>query len=213
MQAKLLRVLQEREFEPLGSNRTVRVDVRVVAATNRDLEAAVRAGRFRSDLYYRLSVFPLQVPALRERAVDIPLLVTYLVERFARKIGRRIDSVARETMDRLVHYAWPGNVRELQNVLERAVIMSPGPMLVLDDGLLVRASTTAASPVGDAEATGPGAGASIAERKSLRDVARAHIVQTLARTNGVIDGPRGAAQLLNVRPSTLRSRMRKLGIR
>ena len=211
-QVKLLRVLQEHEFEPLGSNRTVRVDVRVVAATNRDLETAVREGRFRADLYYRLSVFPLRVPALRERVADIPLLVTYLVERFAKKIGRRVDSVTRETMDRLVRYTWPGNVRELQNVLERAVILSPGPMLVLDDALQARATPAAASP-GGGEATAPAARASIPERQRLQDVAREHIVQTLARTQGIIDGPRGAAQLLNVRPSTLRSRMKKLGIR
>src|SRR5205814_6813507 len=117
-QVKLLRVLQEQEFEPVGSNQTVRVDVRVIAATNRDLEEAVRAGRFRADLFYRLNVFPLRVPPLRERASDIPQLAMFFLSRFARRFGRQVDTIASETMDRLVSYPWPGNIRELQNVIE-----------------------------------------------------------------------------------------------
>src|SRR5713101_4976404 len=128
MQVKLLRVLQEQEFEPVGSNQTVRVNVRVIAATNRDLEEAVHAGRFRADLFYRLNVFPLRVPSLRERASDIPQLATFFFARFAKKFGRQVDPVSPETMDRLVSYPWPGNIRELQNFIERAVVLSQGPL-------------------------------------------------------------------------------------
>ena len=125
-QVKLLRVLQEQEFEPVGSSKTMRVDVRIIAATNRDLAEEVRAGRFRSDLFFRLNVVPLTVPPLRERPADIPLLVAYFLSRFAKKFGRRIDGVSRDTMDRLVRYQWPGNIRELQNIVERAVVLSTG---------------------------------------------------------------------------------------
>src|SRR5439155_512695 len=136
-QVKLLRVLQEQEFEPVGSNQTVRVDVRVIAATNRDLEEAVRAGRFRADLFYRLNVFPLRVPPLRERASDIPQLAMFFLSRFAKRFGRQVATIASETMDRLVSYPWPGNIRELQNVIERAVVLSRGPTLELDRDLLL----------------------------------------------------------------------------
>src|SRR5206468_2097412 len=131
-QVKLLRVLQEREFEPVGSNRTVRVDVRIIAATNRNLHEAVEAGRFRADLFYRLNVFPLAVPALRERPSDIPLLAMFFLARFAKKFGKRIENVRDDTMQRLVQYSWPGNVRELQNIVERAVVLTRGPVLELD---------------------------------------------------------------------------------
>src|SRR5262252_2763358 len=135
-QVKLLRVLQEQEFEPVGSNHTVRVDVRVIAATHRDLEEAVRAGRFRADLFYRLNVFPLRIPPLRERASDIPLLAKFFLSRFARRFGRQVDTISAETMDRLMSYSWPGNIRELQNVIERAVVLSRGPDLELERELL-----------------------------------------------------------------------------
>ncbi len=135
-QVKLLRVLQEREFEPVGSSRALHVDVRVIAATNRDLQAAVRAERFRTDLFYRLNVFPLEVPPLRARPSDIPQLATYFLARFARKFGRRVDTIPPHTLDRLLRYPWPGNIRELQNVIERAAILCEGPALELDDDLL-----------------------------------------------------------------------------
>ncbi|HET9480876.1 MAG TPA: sigma 54-interacting transcriptional regulator, partial [Candidatus Polarisedimenticolia bacterium] len=221
-QVKLLRVLQEREFEPVGSNRTVRVDVRVIAATNRDLEQAVRDGRFRADLYYRLSVFPLKVPALRERASDVPQLVMYFLARFARKLGRRVDTVPRATMDRLARYAWPGNIRELQNIIERAVILSPGSSLELGDDLLPVAAeaparlsvTLPAVPESIHPASGsPPEVAQAAPPASLREVEKLHILEALSRTNWVIEGPRGAALILSLHPNTLRSRMKKLGIR
>ncbi len=135
-QVKLLRVLQEQEFEPVGSNRTVRVNVRIIAATNRNLEEAVDNGRFRSDLFYRLNVVPLSMPPLRERTSDIPQLITFFLDRFAKKCGREFDGVRKTDMDRLSRYRWPGNVRELQNVIERGVVMSPGPLLTIDTGLV-----------------------------------------------------------------------------
>src|SRR5690349_16268767 len=134
-QVKLLRVLQEREFEPVGSNRSVCVDVRVIAATNRNLEEAIKAGSFRSDLYYRLNVFPLEVPTLRDRRSDIPQLAKFFVSRYCRKLGKKIEGISEDTTDRLVNYSWPGNVRELQNVIERTLILSRGPILELDPEL------------------------------------------------------------------------------
>ena len=142
-QVKLLRVLQEHEFERLGGRETIKVDVRVIAATNRDLLRAVADGAFRQDLYYRLSVFPLRVPSLRERREDIPLLVHYFVGRYAARIGRKITSVAQEAMERLVAYPWPGNIRELENVIERAVILSAGPELEVAAEALPAATETA----------------------------------------------------------------------
>ena len=203
-QVKLLRVLQEREFEPVGGTQTVQVDVRVIAATNRDLRAAVREGRFRSDLFYRLNVFPLLVPPLRERTGDLPLLVAFFLERFARKLGKRGDAgVARTTLRRLEAYAWPGNVRELQNIIERAVVLSNGRTLVVDERVLPAAAPRAPE-------------APIATRRhgdgSLEDFERQHILGVLAQTEWRIEGPSGAATILELQPSTLRSRMRKLGI-
>jgi formate hydrogenlyase transcriptional activator len=131
-QVKLLRVLQEGEFEPVGSNKTIQVNVRIIAATNRKLEECVAAGRFRSDLFYRLNVFPVELPSLRDRPSDIPLLVKLFLQRFANKFGRTIDAVHKETMDLLMDYAWPGNIRELQNIIERAVVLSAGPVLTVD---------------------------------------------------------------------------------
>ncbi len=204
-QVKLLRVLQEHEFEPVGSSRTVRVDVRVIAATNRDLEEAVRVGRFRSDLFYRLNVFPLSVPPLRERTFDIPQLVTFFLTHFAQRFGRSVHTVSEETMARLAGYPWPGNIRELQNVIERAVVLSPGSVLELDRDFLPAVSPEpSSSPAG-----GPGA----RPLAPLEDVERNHIKAVLERTGGVIEGPRGAAGILKMHPNTLRSRMEKLGIK
>jgi len=203
-QVKLLRVLQEQEFEPVGSSKTLRVDVRIIAATNRDLTEEVRLGRFRSDLFFRLNVIPLTMPPLRQREEDIPPLVTYFVSRFAKKFGRKIDGVSRETMDLLTQYRWPGNVRELQNIVERAVVLATGPVLAVDAELL---------SIGDMHApAGPETSIHEGPPMSMRDAERQHIEAVLKQTKGVIEGPEGAARILNLNPNTLRSRMRKLGV-
>jgi len=224
-QVKLLRVLQEQEFEPVGSSRTVRVDVRVIAATNRDLDEAVREGRFRADLFYRLHVFPIQVPPLRARPSDIPQLVMFFLTRFARKLGKQIDTVPQSVMDLLSTYAWPGNIRELQNLIERAVVLSPGPVLRLDRTLLpgLTVNATALSPAGvGAALLTPDQDPELLVRSSLRPVPEAaqtleavekqHILTVLKQTGGVIEGLHGAAKILNLHPNTLRSRMKKMGI-
>jgi PAS domain S-box-containing protein len=195
-QAKLLRVLQEREFERIGGSGSIRVDVRVLAATNRDLLKAVREKAFREDLYYRLSVFPVQLPPLRDRKEDIPALVLFLVNRFATRIGKRIDGVDKETMGRLLSYSWPGNVRELENVVERGVILTNGSTLQIDPDIL---------------ATGPPPAEAL-PKSTMQGVEREHILNVLRQTRGIIDGPRGAARILDLHPNTLRSRMKKLGI-
>jgi PAS domain S-box-containing protein len=202
-QVKLLRVLQEREFERVGGAKTIGVDVRVIAATNRDLAQAVAAGKFRQDLYYRLNVFPVSLPPLRARVEDIPLLVHYFVGRYAAKIGRAITRVPPEAMQRLEAYPWPGNVRELENVIERAVILSPGPDLEVSPEV-VPAAMPPTPGIVEGPATDPDA---------LREVERQHIVAVLKRTGWRVEGPKGAARVLNMHPSTLRSRMQKLGIR
>jgi formate hydrogenlyase transcriptional activator len=224
-QVKLLRVLQEQEFEPVGSSRTVRVDVRVIAATNRDLEEAVRAGRFRSDLFYRLNVFPIQVPPLRERRSDIPLLVMFFLSRFAKKLGKKVEAVPQGIMDLLTAYDWPGNIRELQNLIERAVVLSQGPVLRLDRALLpavaLDAVTTLPESVGDApgkpgrDRAGriPSTSSVPGDALTLEEVERHHILRVLQQTRGVIEGPKGAAKILNLHPNTLRSRIKKLGIK
>ena len=214
-QVKLLRVLQEQEFEPVGSNETVRVDVRVIAATNRDLEEAVRAGRFRADLFYRLNVFPLRVPPLRERASDIPQLAMFFLARFARRFGRPVETISAETMGRLVSYPWPGNIRELQNVIERAVILSRGRALELDRDLLPAPSRQHGPGAGGQGelARSPDKSAPSRLAAALEETERAHIVAALERAEGIIEGPRGAAKILEMHPNTLRSRMEKLGIR
>src|SRR6478735_1618768 len=216
-QVKLLRVLQEQEFEPLGSSTTLKVDVRVVAATNRDLAELVRGGKFRADLFYRLTVVPLRAPALRDRAGDIPLLATFFVQKLAAKMGKHIARIGEETLSQLVNYPWPGNIRELQNVIERAVILSPGSTLVLAEQLRAPASPPAASEVAgrdskiNQEVSAASAGAD--SLGSLQEAGRRHIEAVLASTNWRIEGERGAAKLLGVSPSTLRSRMQKLGVK
>ncbi len=199
LQPKLLRVLQEHEFERLGGSKTTRVNVRIVAATNRDLAQMITDGRFRSDLYYRLHVFPITLPPLRERADDIPRLARHFTQGFARRMGRRIETIPPSVMDALVGYQWPGNIRELQNVIERAVILSKGPTLQLALGDLQPSGAAAAPP--DASPSG-----------SLTDVERAHILQTLHDADWVIGGPKGAALRLGMKRSTLLWKMQKLGI-
>ena len=223
-QVKLLRVLQEREFEPVGSNSTRRVDVRVIAATNRDLERAVQEGTFRADLYYRLNVLPLRVPALRERAGDIPLLVYYFVERCARELGKTVEGVTQEAMETLTTYAWPGNIRELQNVIERAVVLAKGSAVRIDRELLpglaplvaataAKAAATLHPAVVDAGATRAAVpSAATAAAVPLETAERLHIEATLDRCGWRIEGPTGAAAALEIHPSTLRSRMKKLGL-
>ncbi|HEU5191586.1 MAG TPA: sigma 54-interacting transcriptional regulator [Methylomirabilota bacterium] len=215
-QAKLLRVLQEQQFEPVGSNRTVKVDVRVIAATNRDLEGAVRDGRFRADLFYRLNVVPLHVPPLRERRQDIPQLAAFFLARYAKTFGRPATALSPASLERLALYDWPGNVRELQNVMERAVVLSAGPLLELPPDLF-RASPPAAGAVAaPPPPTGPLVSPAIPpppEPATLEEVERAHIVRILEKANWVVQGPRGAAAILGLHPNTLRSRMDRLGIR
>jgi transcriptional regulator with GAF, ATPase, and Fis domain len=215
-QVKLLRVLQEREFEPVGSTKTQKVDVRVIAATNRHLEDVVAKGTFRSDLYYRLNVFPLDVPPLRERRGDIAELARHFIERLARKVGSQVRTLGADARQRLEAHTWPGNVRELQNTIERALISSPGTELVIDWPLggrrLAVDGAAAVAPVAAANAIANG-GAANAEPTTLVEVERQHIIAVLKRTSGTIEGPRGAAKLLDMKPSTMRYRIRKLGIR
>jgi formate hydrogenlyase transcriptional activator len=198
-QLALLRVLQEREFERVGGNQTVRVDVRVLAATNRDLSAAVADGTFRQDLFYRLNVFPIRLPALRERVDDIPLLVEYLIDRYAQKAGKKIRNIRKETLDLFQAYDWPGNIRELQNVIERAVVLCDGEVFCVDPSWLVPASPNPTAP------TIPLA-ADLAEREM------AMIENALREAEGVISGPTGAAAKLGIPRQTLESKIRKLGI-
>jgi PAS domain S-box-containing protein len=199
LQAKLLRALQEGEIQRLGSSRTHKFDVRIIAATNRDLEVVMHDGRFRADLYYRLAVFPIALPPLRERRDDIPLLVWHIIQSRQRALGRAITQIPQPAMDALVAYAWPGNVRELQNVIERALILSTGPQLQLDEAFGRRPTVARAQ----AEQT----------VESLPDAERAHILAVLERCAWIIEGANQAAARLGLRPSTLRNRMRKLGIR
>jgi formate hydrogenlyase transcriptional activator len=214
-QVKLLRVLQEHEFEPVGSSRSLRVDVRVIAATNRNLHEAVQASRFRSDLLYRLNVFPIELPPLRERRSDIPQLVAFCLSRFSKRLGKKIDGVSRESMENLVNYPWPGNIRELQNVIERAVILSVGPTLRLDRDLMPVAVSTKGleTPETDASERRQGDLESPKLLLTLDEVDRNHILAALQHTGGVVDGPKGAARILNLHPNTLRHRMGKLGIK
>jgi PAS domain S-box-containing protein len=198
-QAKLLRVLQEQEFERVGGSRVIKVDVRVIAATNRDLGEMVRAGTFRSDLYYRLNVFPIDVPPLRRRREDIPLLVNHFLAALARKLGRRIKGVDAMSMMRLQAYQWPGNIRELQNIIERAAVTAAGEVVQV--------------PELEAPAILPQDGSGAGSLRTLEDVEKEHIREVLKLTEWIIEGKRGAAGILGMEPSTLRYRMQKLGIR
>jgi formate hydrogenlyase transcriptional activator len=213
-QVKLLRVLQEREFEPVGSNRPVRVDVRVIAATNRDLQEAIAAGTFRSDLFYRLNVFPIEVPPLRERRSDIFQLAMFFLARFAQKFGKHIQGMPRATVDRLNSYSWPGNVRELQNVIERAVILSQRSVLELEPDVIPVLTSSGSSGISDGSSeAAESAGPAPSSAPTLEEVQRAHIVAVLNQTGGVVEGPRGAAKILGLHPNTLRHRMQKLGLK
>jgi formate hydrogenlyase transcriptional activator len=197
LQPKLLRVLQEREFERLGSTRTQKVDVRIVAATHRDLEGMILEKLFRSDLYYRLNVFPIHVPPLRDRPEDIPLLVQHFVLEATQRLRKTIDTIPAETMEALIRYRWPGNIRELENVIERAVILSPGPVLRL-------------SPRDLKSRIAPGQNTD--RQQTLEEVERNHILKTLEETRWVVSGPSGAASRLGLKRTTLHFRMKKLGI-
>jgi formate hydrogenlyase transcriptional activator len=199
LQPKLLRALQEQEFERLGSTRTLRVDVRLVAATNRDLAGMVADGRFRSDLYYRLNVFPVVLPPLRERREDIPMLARHFTQRFARRMGRRIQSIPSSVVNALARYPWPGNIREMQNVIERAVILSRGPELEIPVSEFKQ--QTKAVPV-----------ALPSSFSTLEEAEREHILRVLGETNWIIGGSAGAASRLGMKRTTLQSKMRKLGI-
>jgi PAS domain S-box-containing protein len=215
VQAKLLRVLQEQEFERVGSSNTLKVDVRVVAATNRDLRKAVREREFREDLYYRLNVFPVELPPLRARAEDVPLLVQFFVQKYASRIGRRVEGVDPDALLALSRYPWPGNIRELENLIERALILNSGPCLTIPVELLslhaspepVRVPTGAAAP-----GAHPAKELDELERTGLHDVQREHILRVLRATHWVIEGDAGAALKLGMKPATLRHRMKKLGI-
>ncbi len=197
-QVKLLRVLQEGEFERVGSSHTIKVDVRVIAATNRNLQEVMRNGSFRADLFYRLNVFPLEVPALSERPEDIPLLVNFFLSKFAKSLGKEVHGVSQSSMEHLCRYRWPGNIRELQNVIERAVVLAKGPVVQIDQSLLRSADS-------------PSAAESFID--TLENNERQHIIRALNETHWVIHGKQGAAELLGINPSTLRSRMEKLGIK
>ena len=207
-QVKLLRVLQEREFEPVGSNKSIRVDVRIICATNRNLQDSIKEGKFRSDLYYRLNVFPLHVPPLRERRSDISQLAMYFLSRYARNLGKRIDGLSAAATQKLTNYSWPGNIRELQNLIERALILCTGPVLELEENL-----TTISGAFRLADLAPPVTLADEPQPKTLQEVEREHIVAVLDQTHGVIEGASGAAKALGMHPNTLRHRMEKLGIK
>jgi transcriptional regulator with GAF, ATPase, and Fis domain len=198
LQVKLLRVLQEGEFLRLGAKREQKVDVRIIAATNRDLRQEVHEGRFRSDLYYRLSVFPIESPPLRDRREDIPLLASYFLSRFQATVGKRIDAIAKSSMEALVAYDWPGNIRELQNVIERSAILSSGDSLIVQEVL------------GDFGVENREPAKSLTQ--NLEDVERANILRALEESDWKVKGEGNAASRLGINPNTLRSRMKKLGI-
>jgi transcriptional regulator with GAF, ATPase, and Fis domain len=197
-QVKLLRVLQEGEIERVGGLKPIKVDVRMIAATHRDLDALVREGRFRADLFYRLNVFPIHNPALRERPDDIAELVRYFVLKYAAKLGKRIEAVPKAVHDRLSAYPWPGNVRELANVIERSVILSRGSALQIDS-LLPDSAPPTVGPVEPAP--------------TLEEMQRRHIIDVLEQTGWRVSGPKGAALLLGLKPTTLEARMKRLGVR
>jgi len=217
VQVKLLRVLQEQEFERVGSSHSIRTDVRVIAATNRDLRKAMREGGFRPDLYYRLNVFPVDLPPLRERLGDIPLLVAYFIQKYGPKVGRQVEGVEPETMRRLQKYPWPGNIRELENIVERALILSSAPILAVEPEILAIGPLASSKSV-TAEGATDAQESPVSERSGgdaddkLETLQREHILRTLRATNWIIEGQRGAASKLGLKPATLRFRMKKLGI-
>lgn len=194
LQSKLLRVLQEHEFERLGSSQTIRVDFRLIAATNRNLAEMVASGQFRTDLYYRLSVFPVEIPPLRDRADDIPILTWHFIRKYERQMNRRIEKVLPEDMDALIHHGWPGNVRELQNVVERSMVVSSGSVLSLS------------------RPTEPKRSVPSGRVQTLAEAEREHILRVLRNTDWVLGGPHGAAVQLDVKRTTLLYKMRRLGI-
>jgi formate hydrogenlyase transcriptional activator len=195
LQAKLLRVLQEGEFERVGGTMTIKTDVRVIAATNKDLQREIAEGTFRRDLWYRLNVFPIQVPPLRERIEDIPLLVSHFVNKHGKRIGKRFDTLSQNTLKALQNYPWPGNIRELENFIERAIITSPGGSLQLEVPPSVQSKDL------------------ITEKARFHDVERGVLTDALNKTRWRIEGPRGAASIAGLRPSTFRLHMKKLGIK
>jgi PAS domain S-box-containing protein len=207
LQSKLLRVLQEGEFEPVGSSQTRKVDVRVIAATNRDLEKSAREGNFREDLYYRLNVFPIQLPGLRERRADIGILATAFAQKYAQRMGRTLEPLSEDCRRRLEAYSWPGNVRELQNIIERAVITSRDGKLNLD-----RALPESVNAIAAALATGENVNRRVRTAKELENLERQNIIAALESADWKIAGANGAAQLLGMKPTTLSSRMKALGI-
>jgi formate hydrogenlyase transcriptional activator len=196
LQSKLLRAIQEQEFERLGSNRTIHVDIRVIAATNRDLKAMVEEGKFRSDLYYRLHVFPIEAPPLRDRKSDIPLLLRYFTQKYAQRMNRQIESIPTTAIKQLTEYNWPGNIRELQNLVERSVILTNGSVLQI--AMPESRTATEAMPVRGSELSSPGQ--------------REKILRALKEAKGVVGGPNGAAARLGMKRTTLQSRMKKLNI-
>ena len=196
-QVRILRVLQEQEFERVGNSRTIKVDVRVIAATNRDLKEAIKQGLFRADLFYRLNVFPLDMPPVRERRSDIPQIVAYFLEKFAKKLGKPVPQVSQGTMTRLSEYHWPGNIREIENVIERGTILTNGAALHIDESIESQIDI----------------GAPTSYVKTLQEIERAHILGVVEETSWIIDGKKGAASILGLHPSTLRSRMQKLRIK
>jgi formate hydrogenlyase transcriptional activator len=198
LQPKLLRVLEDQEFERLGGTRTIKVNIRLLAATNRDLAQCVSTREFRSDLYYRLHVFPIRMPALRERDKDIALLVRYFVQKFARSMNKKIENIPVEAMNALANWHWPGNVRELENFIERSVILSEGPTL--------------GAPLAELDPPTNPLPAAVRSNPTLENIEREHILRVLRETGGVIAGVRGAAAQLGMKRTTLQSRMQKLGI-
>src|SRR5262249_279559 len=202
--------------EPVGSRRPVRVNVRVIAATNRNLEEAVQVGSFRDDLFYRLNVFPLEVPPLRDRRSDIPKLAKFFLAHYAKKLGKSIKEISPDTMDRILEYSWPGNVRELQNVIERAVILCRQPILELEPDrapIVSRRVRSSLTETNSQTGTAPSTASPSAPASALKEIERNHILAVLRQTGGVIEGPKGAARILDLHPNTLRHRINKLGIK
>jgi len=212
-QTKLLRVLQEGEFEPVGSSKTIKVDVRVITASNRDLQQDVASGRFRADLFYRLNVFPIDVPPLRARQDDIRELAEFFMQRFARKLGKPLKRIHPDALAKLNAHSWPGNIRDLQNTIERAAITSTGDALMIDWPLAVATNHGCFHAVAAAKAPEGFTAEKSNGSLSLEEIERQHFITVLKQTRGVIEGPNGAARLLNLKPSTTRFRIKKLGIK